>query len=102
MTAATAYDEVVFVTYCQTGAYLGTDGLTRRVESVIEALAIPKKLSALVHFGNPLAVARFADLPRRVLGYTAPAAQRYAFEALAGKIPACGKNPFPRLFAQDN
>ncbi len=100
LNAATAYDEVVFVTYCQTGAYLGTDGLTRRVESVIEALSIPKKLSALVHFGNPLATRPLSALPRVIYGYTAPAAQRYAFEVLAGRIEARGKNPFPHLLEQ--
>ena len=100
LNAATAYDEVVFVTYCQTGAYLGTDGLTRRVESVIEALAIPKKIVALVHFGNPLATNPLPALPRVIYGYTAPAAQPYAFRVLAGKMPARGKMPFPRLLKQ--
>lgn len=97
---ATAFDEVVFVSYCTTTAYIGTDGLTRRAEAIIRALAIPKKLVALVHFGNPLATNPLSPLPRVIYGYTAPAAQTYAFEVLAGKIPARGKMPFPRLLKQ--
>jgi hypothetical protein len=53
-----------------------------------------------VHFGNPLATNPLPDLPRVIYGYTAPTAQTYAFEALAGKIPARGKMPFPRLLKQ--
>lgn len=100
LNAATRYDEVVFVSYCMTTAYLGTDHLTRRTEALINALSVPKKIKALVHFGNPLALENVTGVARKLLGYTAPAAQRYAFEVLAGKIPALGKNPFPRLTKQ--
>ena len=98
--AATRYDEVVFVSYCMTTAYLGTDHLTRRTEALINALSVPKKIRALVHFGNPLALENVTGVDRIILGYTAPAAQRYAFEVLAGVIPALGKNPFPNLTEQ--
>ncbi len=97
LNAATLYDKVVFVTYCTTEAYLGTDGLTRRLEEVIKCLNLSGKIEALVHFGNPMAILTLPTIPRRILGYLASDSQKYAFEVLSGKIEAKGKNPFPRL-----
>ena len=94
---ATKYDEVVMVTFCYTSAYMGTDGLTKRIEKVIEALAVPGKLKTLVHFGNPLAVSWMDYIPRKIYGYTSTASQIHAFDVLIGKIPAKGKNPFPNI-----
>lgn len=95
--AASSHDEVVFVTFCTTGAYMGTDCLTRRAEAVINAIAASGKLSTIVHFGNPLALENIKHVPRRIFGYLAPEAQIYAFDVLCGNIPAKGKNPFPTL-----
>lgn len=97
LNVATGYERVVFVSYCVTGAYTGTDCLTRRIEAMIESLAIPKKVEALVHFGNPLAVLKINRVPLKIYGYTAPEAQKYAIDALAGNIEARGKMPFPNL-----
>lgn len=97
LTAATRHSAVVFVTYCNTSAYLGTDGLTRRAEAVINALALSGKLEAIVHFGNPLALRPLLPIKRRIFGYGAPAAQQYAFDVLAGSLPARGTMPFPQL-----
>ncbi len=98
LTAATRYDEVVFVSFCESAPYMGSDGLTRRIETVINALTLPGKLTALVHFGNPLAVKNLWHIPRKIFGYNATASQPYAFEVLAGKYPAKGKNPYASLY----
>lgn len=92
--AATKHDEVVFVTFCITSAYLGTDCMTRRTEALINALSLSGKVKALVHFGNPYAVLPINHLPRVILGYTAPKSHDYAIEVLSGKIEAKGKLPF--------
>ena len=92
--AATNHKEVVCVTFCNTRPYLGTDCLTRRVEAVINALAMSGKVSAIVHFGNPFALKPLDHLPRKVFGYMMPESQEYAIEVLAGKIPAKGKLPY--------
>ena len=100
LNAATKYDEVVFVTYCTSGPYLGSDCMTRRMESVITALAMPKKLSALVHFGNPLAIENIEaleNIPRIIYGYKSPNSQVYAFDVLAGKIEAKGTMPYQNI-----
>ena len=88
------YKKVVFVTFCNTGAYLGTDGLTRRVESVINALAHSGKLETVVHFGNPYALKTVEHIPRKIFGYMIPESQEYALDVLAGKLEARGKLPF--------
>ena len=100
LTAASKYDDVVFVSFCVTAPYMGTDCLTRRIEAVINALALPGKLTALVHFGNPLALENLFHIPRKIFGYCAPASQGPAIEVLAGKYPAKGKNPCGRLYAE--
>lgn len=94
LVAATHHDEVVVVTFCTTSAYLGTDCMTRRVEMLVNCLALSEKVSAVVHFGNPNAMKPILHVPRRIFGYNAAESQQYAIEVLAGKIPAKGKLPF--------
>ena len=90
----TEFEKVIFVTFCTTTAYLGTDGLTRRTESVINALAHSKKLDSIVHFGNPYALSCVEHIPRKIFGYMIPESQKYAIDVLAGKLEAKGKLPF--------
>ncbi|MBR5868890.1 MAG: hypothetical protein IKZ21_05540 [Clostridia bacterium] len=92
--AATGVEEVVFVTFCTTAPYLGTDCLTRRTESVINALAISGKLKAVVHFGNPYALKTLYHVPRKIFGYMIPDSQKFAMDVLAGKLEAKGTLPF--------
>ena len=94
LTQATYYKEVVVVTFCYNAAYLGTDGLTRRSESWINALQRSGKISAIVHFGNPFALENIIHIPRRIFGYIISDAQEYAIDALAGKFEPTGKMPF--------
>ena len=101
LNTATRYDDVVFVSFCTSGAYLGTDCLTRRLESVINALAISGKLSTVVHFGNPLALKNIKHIKRKIFGYTAPESQVYAFDVLSGRIPAKGKMPYPEVMKRE-
>ncbi len=97
--AATRHKEVVCVTFCTTSAYLGTDCMTRRVESVINALILSGKVSAVLHFGNPFAQKPIYHVPRRLFGYKMPPTQLHAIEVLAGKLPAKGKLPFKVEFS---
>ena len=98
--AATRYNEVVFVSFCGLAPYTGGGGMTRRIEAVINALSLPGKLKALVHFGSPQAVETLWPISRIIYGYNAPASQKYAFEVLAGKYPAKGKNPYAGLYTK--
>ena len=94
LVAASRHKEVVFVTYCNTRPYLGTDCLTRRVEAVINSLVVSGKVSAIVHFGNPFALKTIRHVPRKLFGYMMPQSQLYAIEVLAGKLPARGTLPY--------
>ena len=94
LTKATKHDEVIFVTFCVTSAYLGTDCMTRRTEALINALIHSGKVSTIVHFGNPFAVKPLMKVPRLLFGYTSTPSQSYAIDVLAGKLPARGKLPF--------
>ena len=91
---ATQYKEVVFITFCTTYAYMGTDGLTRRAESVINALANSKKVSAVVHFGNPYALKYLLPIPRKIYGYKIPDSQIHAIDVLKGNLEAKGTLPY--------
>ena len=101
LTAATRYDEVVFVSFCATSSYYGTDCMTRRLEALINALIIPGKVKTLVHFGNPMAIEPLRHVGRKIFAYNTPAATRFAFEVLAGKCPAKGKIPYERLYKKN-
>ena len=94
LVAATRHKEVVFVTFCTTRPYLGTDCLTRRTEAVINALTYSGKVSTVLHFGNPFAIKTLKHIPRKLFGYMMPQSQAYAVEVLSGKIPAKGTLPF--------
>ena len=98
LTLATKHDEVVFVTFCTTSAYLGTDCLTRRTEALINAMIVSGKVAAVVHFGNPFAAKPIHHVPRRVFGYNAPPSQIAAIKVLAGNLPARGSLPFKIQF----
>ena len=101
LNAATAHDEVIYVSFCTTGAYLGTDCLTRRSEAVMNALIYSGKCDTVVHFGNPLALKNLYHIKRKIFGYMAPESQIYAFDVLAGRIPARGKLPFPEVMSKE-
>lgn len=91
---ATKYKKVVYVTFCATQAYLGTDGLTRRTEAVLNALIYSGKVEAIVHFGNPFALKNLLPVKRKIFGYNIPESQEYAIDVLKGTLEAKGKMPF--------
>ena len=93
LTAASGYKEVVFISFCTTTSYLGTDSLTKRTEMVMNCLVASGKVSAIVHFGNPLALQPIAHVPRRLFGYMSSASLPYAIDALKGNITPKGKLP---------
>ena len=91
---AAKYDDVVFITFCATKCYLGTDCLTRRVENVIDCINLSDKLAAVVHFGNPFALQPLMHVKRKIFGYNMPNTQPYTIDVLKGTIPAKGTLPY--------
>jgi len=84
------YDDVVFITFNDCGAYVGRECLTSRIVSVIQALQITNRVSTLVHFGNPFVLEELAHIPRILIGGTSKESIDYALEVLAGRYPAKG------------
>ena len=91
---AAKYDDVVFITFCATKCYLGTDCLTRRVENVIDCVNLSDKLAGVVHFGNPFALQPLMHVKRMIFGYNMPQTQPYTIDVLKGTIPAKGTLPY--------
>ena len=89
--ACRAADEVVFFTFCIWGSYLGSNSLTDRVKSVLEAAMY--KTAAIVHMGNPYEMRPFMDVPRIFFGVNGSDSERYAIKALKGEFIPTGKAP---------
>ena len=94
LSAATKYKEVVFISFCSTTSYLGTDSLTKRTEMVLNCLINSEKVSTIVHFGNPFALKSIDHVKRKLLGYMMVDSQKYAIDVLKGNLKAKGKLPY--------
>ncbi|MBR2042920.1 MAG: hypothetical protein IJ946_01120 [Clostridia bacterium] len=85
------YDDVIFITFSEFLAYCGREHLTRRVETLIEALQLTNRISTLVHFGNPCVLENLPHIPRYILAPTSRESVAAAIDVLAGEYPANGK-----------
>ncbi|MBR5307219.1 MAG: hypothetical protein IKU43_00490 [Clostridia bacterium] len=94
LTLASNYREVIFMTYCDSPCYLGTDSMTKRVEAVINCLSLSGKVSTVCHFGSPYALKSISHIKRKIFGYKNKESQKYAVEVLSGKLEAKGKLPY--------
>ncbi len=89
--AASQADEVVFCTFCRPHSYLGSDGITNRVEYLIKSN--PKKTAAVLHIGNPYEISKLIDVPRVFLGHLGGDSLKYTLKALKGEFVPTGKLP---------
>ncbi len=85
------HDDVVYITFCDSECYQGTDGLTERLRVLIESTAV--KNAAVVHFGNPYALERLVHIKRLVVGFPSERCIDYTLDVLTGKMKAVGKMP---------
>ena len=85
------YDDVIFITFSEPLAYCGREHLTRRVETLIEAMQLTNRISTLVHFGNPCVLSNLPHVSRYVFAPTSRESVTAAIEVLAGEYPANGK-----------
>ena len=85
------YDDVIFITFVITQAYVGPDVLTSRVLAVIEALQITDRVSTVVHFGNPKALEDLVHIPRILAGGPSAESINCTLDVLAGLYPAKGR-----------
>lgn len=88
---ATHYDDVVFLTFCKGVPYGAHDCLTLRLTRLMDALQ--KRISAIVHIGNPYAMEQVPHVPRLIVGFSGGECEKYALEILCGKREAKGTCP---------
>lgn len=88
------YDDVIYVTFAQGGAYVGVDHFTSKVLAVMEALQVTNRISTIVHFGNPFVLDETPHIPRRIMGCRNREMTLRAIDILAGLASANGKVPF--------
>ena len=81
---ATHYDDVIFITFFNSTAYIGKECFTSRIISTMEALQITNKISTIIHFGNPYLLEDVPHIPRVIVGTTASNNLVPTFEVLAG------------------
>ncbi len=88
------YDDVVFITFCDSKAYIGRETYTTRFLSLIEALQITNRVCALVHFGNPFLLEELPHVPRILNGCLSAECTLAAMEMLAGLDTPTGHIPY--------
>ncbi len=87
---AVKFDDVVFVSFKDSAAYLGREEFTPRIISMIEAMQVSNQVSTVVHFGNPYTLEALPHIPRIIIGGAALKNTLAAFDVLAGDYPAKG------------
>jgi len=88
---ATQFDDVVLITYQDAAAYIGKESFTSRIISMVDALQVTKKVSTVMHFGNPYTLEDLVHIPRIIVGCCSAKSIDAAFNVLTGKYPAKGK-----------
>ena len=89
------YEDVIFVTFTTSQAYVGRECLTSRIVSVIQAMQITDQVSTIVHFGNPFVLEELPHIPRILMGGISADAVDATLNVLAGLYPAKGTLPYP-------
>lgn len=85
------YDDVVFITYFQGGAYIGRERFTPRIISLMEAMQRTERISTLVYFGNPYVLEDLPHFSRLIVGTVSTQGVQAGLRVLAGEYPAKGK-----------
>ncbi len=88
------FDDTVVLTFSESLAYVGREHITRRAETLIEAVSINGKLSTLVHFGNPTILGNLPHIGRVIFGGVSEKGVEASIEVLAGVRPATGTPTF--------
>lgn len=90
LTDSLGYDDVVFITFAQAGAFTGSDHITHRMVALINAMQMSNRISTLVHFGNPFVLEELSHIPRKIIGGVSSANVEAAIDVLAGNREAKG------------
>lgn len=90
----TKYDDVVFITYGVTSAYIGPEHMTSRLVAFMDALQSTDRIVAHLYFGNPFMAEDAPYVPRLIMGYTSLLSVEPALRILAGLEEPVGRLPY--------
>ncbi len=82
--------EVVFITFFNSQCYIGSECLTSRVISLMEAMQASDRISTVVHFGNPFVLEDVPHVSRVIVGTISADGVVAALEVLTGTREAKG------------
>lgn len=89
--AASKAEEVVYLTYSSSGAYMGSEALTDRVLTLMDSMK--EKIAAVIHVGNPYAMEDIPHVPRIVFTFGFGDSLGYALDVPAGRMEPKGLMP---------
>jgi len=84
------YDDVIFITYFQGGAYIGQERFTPRILSLMDAMQRTERISTVIHYGNPYVLEDLPHFSRVLIGTASADGVRAGLRVLAGEYPAKG------------
>lgn len=90
MRDAFGYDEIVFLTFSESLAFVGEEQLTHRFIKLMEAMRLTDRISTIVHFGNPFVLEKLPHFKRWILGGNSAGSVNACIDVLAGLYPAKG------------
>ena len=90
MRDAFGYDEIVFLTFSESLAFVGEEQLTHRFIKLMEAMQLTDRISTIVHFGNPFVLEKLPHFKRWILGGNSAGSVNACIDVLAGLYPAKG------------
>jgi len=88
------YDDIVYITYYKSEAFIGKECLTRRTVDIMDALQSANRIAAHLHFGNPFVATDAPYIPRVLLGLGSEECVMYTLDILAGKAELLGTQPY--------
>jgi beta-glucosidase-like glycosyl hydrolase len=88
------FDDVVFITYGVTSAYIGPEHLTSRLVAFMDSLQTTDRIAAHLYFGNPYVLGDAPYVKRIIAGFASMKSVEYALEVLAGNATAEGAIPY--------
>jgi beta-glucosidase-like glycosyl hydrolase len=91
LTGSLDYDDVIIVSFMYGKPYQGVEEFSSRFVTVVRALQITGRVSAVLHCGNPYPLEALDHIPRIIMSGASAKAVETGIKVLAGDYPANGK-----------
>ena len=92
-----SYEDVIFITACETVCFVGREHLTHRTVDMMDALQSTDRIAAHLHFGNPFVATDAPYVPRVLLGFGSEECIMNTLAILAGEEKLVGVQPYADL-----